>query len=77
MNPIAQAVIAMHGLRGMMLFKFALMTFVIVMCEVIGRARPRTGLWPARFGIRVSAMPLLVSAGVLRTALAMVTSEPI
>jgi hypothetical protein len=76
-NPIAEAVIAMHGLPGMIAFKFALMVFVIIMCEVIGRVRPRTGLWLARFGILASAFPVIVGAGVLRSALGMMTSEPI
>ena len=42
-NALADAVIRYRGLPGLILYKFSLTIFVIVMCEFIGRRKPATG----------------------------------
>jgi hypothetical protein len=56
-NPVARLVIDMWGLNGAIAFKFALMLFVIVSCEVIARVRPVTATLLIWFGVLVSAFP--------------------
>ena len=49
MNPLADAIISRFGMHGAMAYKFALMIFVILMCEIIGRHNLRLGRWVAQF----------------------------
>lgn len=60
-NPLARLVINMWDLQGAIAFKFALMLFVIVSCEVVGRRADRTGTALARVAIAISAAPVLYS----------------
>ncbi len=60
-NPIAQFAIDGFGLTGLILYKFALMVFVIIMCEIVGRKRDRTGLRLAIAGIAISSIPVVWS----------------
>ena len=64
-NPVAKLVIDMWGLNGAIAFKFALMLFVIVSCEVIARVRPVTATLLIWFGVLVSAFPPVWSVGLL------------
>lgn len=64
-NPVARLVIDMWGLNGAIAFKFALMLFVIVSCEVIARVRPLTARLLIWFGVLVSAFPPVWSIGLL------------
>lgn len=64
-NPVAKLVIDMWGLNGAIAFKFALMLFVIVSCEVIARVRPLTARILIWFGVLVSAFPPVWSIGLL------------
>ena len=57
-NPIAKWVIDRWDLPGAILFKFGLTIFVIIVCEIAGRKRPRTGLMLARAAVAVSALPV-------------------
>jgi hypothetical protein len=56
-NPVARLVIEGWGLGGAVLFKFALMLFVIISCEVIGRQKDRLARNLIYFAIAVSAFP--------------------
>ena len=56
-NPVAKLVIDTWGLNGAILFKFALVLFVIVSCEVVARVRPRTAHLLIWFGVLISAFP--------------------
>ncbi len=56
-NPIAASVIDHWGLPGAIAFKFSLMLFVIIICEIIGRKRDRTARRLARWSVGVSAFP--------------------
>ncbi|QQE11099.1 hypothetical protein JD969_16590 [Planctomycetota bacterium] len=64
-NPIAESVINMWGLGGMIAFKFALVIFFIVMCEWISRKKKETGRLLASCGIMISAFPSILAAGYL------------
>ena len=57
-NPIAAAVLTHHGFRGMMLFKFALVTFVIVLCEQIVRHRPKAARSVMQLAVAATAVPV-------------------
>ncbi len=58
-NPIAEAVLGRYGFAGMVAYKFALITLVIVFCEHIGRLRPRAAKAVVGFGIGVTCVPVL------------------
>ena len=64
-NPVAKLVIDWWGLNGAIAFKFALMLFVIISCEIIGRKRDRAGRILSRVGVTMSAMPVVYSLGLL------------
>lgn len=57
-NPLANVVLGTRGFLGLVLFKFALVTLVIVFCEHIGRSRPSTALRVASFGILMTCVPV-------------------
>ena len=62
LNAVAGAVIAHLGLPGAIAFKFALVVFIVIMCEVIGRHRDRTGRKLAEWSAAVTAIPVAVAA---------------
>jgi hypothetical protein len=64
-NPIARFVIDMWALPGAILFKFGLMLFVILACEIVGRQKDRAGRLLAAFAVFVSAIPVVYSLGLL------------
>lgn len=57
-NPIAKYVIDLWGLNGAIAFKFSLMIFVIIVCEIVGRTRPAAARRLIRLCIFVSALPV-------------------
>ena len=56
-NPIAKLVIDTWGLTGAVLFKFGLMLFVIIMCEIIGRKQDRMARMLIYFGVAITGFP--------------------
>jgi hypothetical protein len=60
-NPLAREVIDNWGLNGAILFKFSLVVFVIVSCDVIGRQRDRLGRFVAHLAVWISAIPVVYS----------------
>jgi Domain of unknown function (DUF5658) len=56
-NGIARAVIATGGLSAMVLFKVACVVVALVLCEVVGHRKPRTGR-----GIALAAVGLNTTA---------------
>ncbi len=62
-NPIANTVINNHGMWGMVLFKFALVTCFILLCEEVGRRQPHVGKRLAQVGIGISSIPIIWTLG--------------
>jgi hypothetical protein len=60
-NPVAALVIDEWGMHGAIAFKFALMMWVIVICEVLARLRRRAGKFLAVTAIVISASPVVWS----------------
>jgi hypothetical protein len=57
-NPLAALVIDAWGMHGAIAFKFALMMWVIVVCEVLARLRRGAGKFLAVTAVAVSASPV-------------------
>lgn len=66
-NPFDNSVLNLVGYNGLILFKFCLILFVMLVCEFVGRRSDRAGRRLARFGVLVSALPMLVSFFLLFT----------
>lgn len=64
-NPLAAAVINIWGLPGAIVFKFSLMMFVIVVCEVVGRMHDRRARFLIWLAVSVSSVPVVYSLGLL------------
>lgn len=64
-NPIADVVIKSWGLWGAIGFKFSLVLFVIIVCEVIGRRKPSRADFLIGTAIAVSALPVTYSLALL------------
>ena len=60
-NQVADFVITRFGSTGLVLFKFTIVMFVIIVCEIVGRQNESRGRWLARVGVGISALPLGVS----------------
>ena len=60
-NPLADRVIESWGLAGAILFKFSLTILVVIVCEVVGRQKPKTGKALAVTAMLVSAVPVCYS----------------
>lgn len=67
-NPVAADVIGRLGLKGAILFKFSLVVFVIIMCEVIGRRNDKAGRRLSEWAIAITAMPVVLGFLLVRTA---------
>lgn len=72
-NPIALIIIEDWGMAGATVFKFCLLLFAIVVCEIVGRAKPRTGLLLARAMVIISAIPVGWSLYLMLTNPEMIT----
>ena len=64
-NPIAELVIDSWGLPGAIGFKFALMLFVIIACEIVGRTRDALARKLIILGILISSFPVVWSSTLL------------
>ena len=64
-NALAAAVLRRYGLEGMVLFKFALVFFVIVLCEIIGRRNLKAGRALATAAVGLTCVPLVVAVMLL------------
>jgi hypothetical protein len=59
-------VIELWGFEGAIVFKFAVVTWVVIACELAGRRKPNTGRWLAWTAVAVSSLPVVYSLGLLR-----------
>ena len=69
-NPVADLLITVWGFPGAVAFKYALVLFVIVACEIVGRRRDASGrrlVWRA---VVVAATPVAWSLVLLGAAAA-------
>lgn len=64
-NPVADEVISSWGLPGAIGFKFALMLFVIISCEIVGRTRDALARKLIILGILISSFPVVWSLTLL------------
>jgi len=64
-NPIASRILENNGFGTLIVYKFALVMFVIIMCEIIGRKRDRSGRRLSRFCIGLTAVPVAWSVVLL------------
>ncbi len=61
-NPVAATVIAAFGVPGMSIFKYTVVAFVIVVCEIVGRIRWKQARALAVFAVAISAFPVVWSS---------------
>lgn len=66
-NPLARLVIGEWGMAGASAFKFALVMFAIVACELVGRRRHATGRRLAMACVLINALPVTWSLVLLAT----------
>ncbi|MEM1108344.1 MAG: DUF5658 family protein [Planctomycetota bacterium] len=59
-NPVANAVLTHLGFPGMVLYKFIIVTLVILMCERIVREKPHAARRVMALAIGVTCIPVLV-----------------
>lgn len=60
-NPIANHVLQLAGMPGMVFLKFAAVALVVCICEYIGRHRPAVARRLARFAVGVSLVPVVLA----------------
>ncbi|HTL28301.1 MAG TPA: DUF5658 family protein [Tepidisphaeraceae bacterium] len=60
-NGVASHILHQYGIVGMVIFKFALVVLVVVLCEWIGRHNDRAGRRVASLAIVVTCLPVLLS----------------
>lgn len=58
-NPIARWVIDHYSLTGMIVYKFTLIVFFIVICEIVGTLRDSTGWLLSKFSVLVACVPVV------------------
>jgi uncharacterized membrane protein len=73
-NPIAQLYIDLHGPTGLIIYKFCIVIFVVLLCEWVGHLKERTGRRLARASVIISAIPLLVSVYVVSSNIGKIVS---
>ena len=61
LNYLADVGILYWDKTGLLVYKFCLVTLVIICCEVIGRARYATGRRLARFSVVISCVPIVMA----------------
>jgi len=64
-NGLANWVIQSFGLNGMIIYKFALVLFFVVLCEMVGKLRHSSGMMLSRAGVAIGVFPVVWSLGLL------------
>jgi hypothetical protein len=64
-NPLAGYVLNEHGVYGMVAFKMALVVFVILLCEWVGRKSISAGRKLANASIAITIIPVIVAFSLL------------
>ena len=60
-NGVADWVLRQYGIGGMTIFKFALVAFVVLLCEVVGRHDDRAGRRLAEWSIALTCVPVVIA----------------
>ena len=60
-NGLAALALQNHGLPGLVAFKFAFVTLVIVICETVGRRRRATGHKLAAAAVAITCFPVILA----------------
>jgi hypothetical protein len=60
LNWLAAAIIARHNLRGIVIFKFAMVATAVLTMEAVGRRKPILGEKLARMGVLLTAAPVII-----------------
>ena len=60
-NPLARAVIVYGDLYGLVIYKFVLVSLVLLICEFVGRRRPAIGRAVSTFAVVVTTVPVVMS----------------
>jgi len=60
-NALADHILQRWALTGMVIYKFALVAFVIAICEVVGYYRPRVGWALIWFGVFITFLPVILA----------------
>ena len=60
-NHVADFVIRRFGLPGLVTFKFAIVVFVILLCEAVGRRRHGAGNTLAEWSIAITSIPVVIA----------------
>ena len=60
-NVLADWVVQRWGLPGMVTFKFVLVTFVVCICEIVGRRNHATGRKLAEWAVAISTIPVALA----------------
>ena len=66
-NPFDNSILSLVGYFGLIIFKFCLILFVMLVCEILGRRSDESGRLLARVGVGISAIPMIVSFYLLIT----------
>jgi uncharacterized membrane protein len=64
-NPVAAAVIHTLGYGWAIIFKFAIVVLVVLICEVVGRMNDRSGRKLARAAVAINSLPVIYTFGLL------------
>jgi len=64
-NPVAAGVIETLGFGWAIVFKFATVVLVVVICEVVGRVRDRSGQKLARWAVAINSLPVAYTFALL------------
>lgn len=71
-NALANWILEHHNLPGLIVYKFALVIGVLLICEAVGRRRHFAGVKLARWAVLLSAFPVIVGGvHILRIAMGM------
>jgi hypothetical protein len=71
-NALANAIIYRYGLPGLVVFKFALVVIVVLICEFVGRRKHESARLLLSVGIMVTCMPVVLALALL--GLGLITS---
>jgi hypothetical protein len=61
LNHIADWIIVNYDIYGAVVYKYGLVAFVITICEVVTRAKPRVGRRLAEWSVAITVIPVVVA----------------